>query len=168
MKRPRISSISILIMLFCWTSSHAQRSIEGVWQVSRIDREYSLDSIASPLPSQIIFTKSHYSIVWMPGSKAMRAFDKRWEPTEEEKLRRYEEIVVNTGSYTIDGDQLKIEPVVSRVPEFMGGFIIYEYRWSADKLVLTFIDEETFDGVTAPWVETRGGREHLTLVRVTD
>ena len=146
----------------------ADNAIQGVWKVSKIEREYSSEINTSPQPSQIIFTNSHYSIVWMPVDRGMRAFDTRWEPTDEEKLQRYGEIVVNTGTFLLNGSRLRIRPIVARVPEFMGGYIDYEIHWSGENLVLTFMDEITFDGVRAPWVEPRGGREHLTLVRRAD
>lgn len=146
----------------------AENSIKGVWRVSDIAREYNDQSISQPLPSQIIFTNRHYSIVWMPSEEAIPAFATRWQPTDEEKLQRFGEIVVNSGTYSLNGSELRIEPVVARFAEFMGGYIDYQLSWAGDDLVLTFMDEVTFDGVRAPWVAPRRGKEHLTLVRKED
>jgi hypothetical protein len=166
------------IVLFCLASLscfgfspsvvQAENSIKGVWRVSDITREYNDQSISDPLPSQIIFTNGHYSIVWMPLKEAIPAFETRWQPTEEEKLQRFDEIVVNSGTYSLDGSDLRIEPVVARFAEFIGGYIDYQVTWVGDDLVLTFMDEATFDGVRAPWVAPRRGKEHLTLVRKED
>jgi hypothetical protein len=146
----------------------AEESINGIWRVVKIDREHSASVNDSPEPSQIIFTNSHYSIVWTTVDEGLRAFETRWEPTDQEKLRRYGEIVVNTGSYSIEGSRLRIVPIVARVPEFMGGYIDYEISWEGVDLVLTFMDEVTYDGVQAPWVAPRGGKEHLVLTKVED
>jgi len=151
-------------------------AVVGVWKVVEIVNDQwtpeadprMLRPTKAPLPSQIIFTKSHYSTVWMPGTEALRAFAERWNATDEEKIRRYGEITVNTGTYSIEGDRIVIHPVVSRVPEFMGGTMVYGYKWSGERLVLTFLDEKTFDGVPAPWVEKSSGVMHLVLERVTD
>jgi hypothetical protein len=116
----------------------AENSIKGVWRVSDIAREYNDQSISEPLPSQIIFTNLHYSIVWMPGEEAIPAFATRWQPTDEEKMQSFGEIVVNSGTYSLNGSELRIK------------------------------DEVTFDGVRAPWVAPRRGKEHLTLVRKED
>jgi hypothetical protein len=147
---------------------HAQNSIEGVWRVSDISREYNDQSISDPLPSQIIFTNSHYSMVWMPIKEAIPAFETRWQPTDEEKLQRFVEIVVNSGTYSLSGSDLRIKPVVARFAEFIGGYIDYRVTWVGDDLILTLIDEVTFDGVRAPWVAQRRDKEHLTLVRKED
>ena len=159
-----------LLGIFGFSSGavHAQNSIEGVWRVSDISREYNDQSISDPLPSQIIFTNRHYSIVWMPSEEAIPAFATRWQPTDEEKLQRFGEIVVNSGTYSLDGSELRIEPVVARFAEFMGGYIDYQLSWVGDDLVLTFMDEVTFDGIRAPWAAPRRGKEHLTLVRKED
>ena len=146
----------------------AENSIKGVWRVSDIAREYNDQSISEPLPSQIIFTNLHYSIVWMPGEEAIPAFATRWQPTDEEKMQSFGEIVVNSGTYSLNGSELRIKPVVARFAEFMGGYIDYQLSWAGDDLVLTFMDEVTFDGVRAPWVAPRRGKEHLTLVRKED
>ena len=159
-----------LLSYFGMSSSavQAENSIKGVWRVSDIAREYNDQSISDPLPSQIIFTNRHYSIVWMPRRDAIPAFETRWQPTDEEKLQRFGEIVVNSGTYSLDGAELRIKPVVARYAEFMGGYIDYQVTWAGDDLVLTFMDEVTFDGVRAPWVASRRGKEHLTLVRKED
>jgi hypothetical protein len=163
-----LSLILSTLLAFGSSLAFADQTIQGVWRIARIDRDYNSESNSDPLPSQIIFTNSHYSIVWMPGDEAMRAFKTRWEPTDNEKLQRFSEIVVNTGSYELDESRLRIEPVVARMPEFIGGYIDYEVQWSEGSMVLTFVDEVTFDDVRAPWVASRGVFEHLTLVRVKD
>ncbi len=157
-----------LVLHFVPETAYSDNTINGVWRVAKIDREHSSSVNESPEPSQIIFTNSHYSIVWTSADEGIRAFETRWEPTDQEKLQRYGEIVVNTGTYSIDGSRLRIVPVVARVPEFMGGYIDYEVSWDGANLVLTFMDEVTFDGVRAPWVAPRGGKEHLVLTRVED
>jgi len=173
-------ALPVVFFCLCATAVAAEpstgRSIVGVWKVVEIANDQwtpaadprVLKPNKDPLPSQVIFTKSHYSLVWMPGTEAMKAFAERWNATDAEKIRRYGEITVNTGTYSIEGERIVIRPVVSRVPEFMGGKLVYGYAWSGERLVLTFLDEETFDGVPAPWVEKSSGVMHLTLERVAD
>lgn len=168
----------LLLPLLAWSAEPktVSKPIMGVWKVVRIDVEddpagvpYSggLESNPDPLPSQFIFTRSHYSIVWMGGKQAMRSFAKRWHPTDEEKLQRFAEVGMNTGTYTVDESRITVYPVVARVPEYMGGHMSYEYSWSGENLVLTFNDEFTFDEVPAPWMESNV-RIRLTLAPVQD
>ena len=154
-------------------------SIIGVWKVVHIENESDtppgrtaaaahIRTNDDPLPSQIIFTGQHYSMVWMPGSDALQSFAKRWQPTDEEKLRRFGEVTMNTGTWTFEGGLIKAQPAVARVPEFMGGYMTYGYAWSGERLVLTLMDEYTFDGVRAPWANESSGKIHLTLARLED
>ena len=95
----------------------------------------------------------------------MRQFTTRWVPTEEEMIKRYGEIVVNSGTYTIDGEFLVLRPTVSRVPEFMGGVLYYEYAIEEDRLILSSYDEYSYDGVQTPGAE-QGNTVKLTLEKV--
>ena len=52
--------------------------------------------------------------------------------------------------------------------EFMGGHMTYAYQWSGKNLILTLMDEYTYDGVQAPWMSESRGRIHLTLARIED
>jgi hypothetical protein len=144
--------------------------LEGVWEVRELEFTSSDGTRINenPLPGQAMFSSAHYSLVWMPGDTAMRQFEARWTPTNAEKVRRYSEIVVNSGRYVRQGSTLTLWPSVSRVPEFMdGGRLLYEYRRSADTLWLTSLDEYSYDGVQAPWAAA-DDRVTLKLVRVED
>ena len=146
----------------------ADNSFEGVWEISKIVRDYGAASNTDPLPSLMIFTSSHYSFVWLPGQTAIEAFETRWQPTDQEKRQRFGELVVNTGSYEARDQKLRVTPTIARMPEFMGGLMVYGYEWSGENLVLTLLEEYTFDGISAPWVEESGGKMHLTLSRIAD
>jgi hypothetical protein len=146
----------------------AEDSVEGVWQVSRIDRDFRADPNLNPEPNMFIFTEKHYSIVVTFTDSAMRAYSKRWVPTDDEILKRFREVVVNSGTYKIEGSELRTYPMAARDPEFIGGVAIYRVSWSNEDLVLTYMDEYSFDDVQHPTVETSGGRLHLTLTRISE
>ena len=162
-------SLMVLLLIAGCDSSTNQKenTIEGVWRISQIAIDGS-EPNNDPLPSQIIFTENHYSIVWMPGIEAMRAFNEPWKPTDSEILQRFWEVTVNTGWYEVADNKIRTEPVIARFPEFMGGYMIYDYRWSDSELILTLVDEYSFDGAQQPWVAQSGGQKHLTLIRVSD
>jgi hypothetical protein len=165
-----VLSLTILLPIAGCNTSVEQNnnSIEGVWRISQITRDFEAEANNDPLPSQLIFTKNHYSIVWMPGKDAMRAFDEPWKPTDSEILQRFWEVTVNTGRYEVSGTQIRTEPVIARFPEFMGGYMIYDFKWSGSDLILTLVDEYTFDGVQNPWAAEVSGQQHITLTRVSD
>ena len=137
----------------------------GVWQVKEVARQGGSDPLSDkPLPSIIIFTPRHYSMVWVFDTEPPRSFAERWTPTDAEKIERFDSLVVNSGTYEVEGNRLTAHPIVARIPEFVGGKLICEYHVENDTMQLKFIDEYSYDGVQAPWVATGG--LILTLVRV--
>jgi hypothetical protein len=46
--------------------------------------------------------------------------------------------------------------------------MIYEYKWVDRELVLTMMEEYSYDGVPAPWTQDASGKVHVTLTRVDD
>ena len=139
------------------------KGVVGVWKVRNVARQGRSEPIADrPFPNLILFTARHYSMVWAFGTE-QRPFATRWNPTDAEKIERFDSLVVNSGTYEIEGNTLTAHPVVARIPDFMGGKLICEYRIENDTMTLKFVDEYSFDGVQAPWV--KGGGLVLTLVR---
>lgn len=172
-------SVAMALPAFGFGRDPKPNPIIGVWKVVEIATDYvtapdigpktsQVEPNEHPLPSQIIFTRSHYSMIWMPGNKAMKAFATRWQPTDAEKIRRFGEIVVNTGTYEVSDGRITVHPGIARVPEFMGGRMDYDYRFSGTRMILTLMDEYTFDGVRAPWADKSRGRIHLVLIRQAD
>ena len=140
------------------TASHA---IHGAWQVKEIARQNAARSHSEqPLPSVFIFTEHHYSMMWLPSVESQHSFAERWNPTDEEKIARFNSLIVNAGSYEIKGSTLTAHPVVARMPDFVGGSLTCEVRIEKNTMWLKFVDEYSFDGVQAPWVKEGG----LTLI----
>lgn len=144
----------------------AASDIEAVWRIRSIaTADGTGPVIRDPLPSVFIFADGYYSTMWMPGTEARRAYAERWRPTDAEKLARYDALVSSSGTFTVRGSTLTTYPIVARVPEFMGGKLVYELRREGDELRLTLIDEYSHDGVRAPWAAAGRGLV-LTLVPV--
>lgn len=140
------------------------KEIAGVWQVKEITRQGSSAPVTvKSVPSLVIFARSHYSMVWVFGAEDQKVFAKRWQPTDAEKIRRFDSLVVNSGTYELEGNTLIAHPVVARIPDFVGGKLVCEYHIEKDTMTLKFLDEYSFDGVQAPWVASGG--LVLTLVR---
>jgi len=169
----KLSRMALLLMTTVFIActpikKDTRNSIVGVWNIIAIDNDDEPTTNKEPLPSQIIFTRRHYTIVRMFGEDPIRAFAVRWHPTDEEKLKRFGEVGVNTGTYEVHDDVIRVYPRIARMAEFMGGHMTYAYQWSGKSLILTLIDEYTYDGVQAPWMSESRGRIHLTLARLED
>lgn len=142
------------------------KDVVGVWEVKEIALQNGSGPTADkPFPNIIMFTRHHYSMMWVLGAEPQRSFAERWNPTDAEKIERFDALVVNSGTYEIKGSTLTAHPIVARIPEFVGGTLICEYHLENDTMRLTFVDEYSYDGVQAPWVAS-GKRLMLTLVRI--
>jgi hypothetical protein len=118
----------------------------------------------NPQPSVFIFGERHYSMVWIPGAEPRLDFADTWNPTDSEKVHSYDSLVVNSGTYALTESTLTTNPIAARVPGFMGGRAVYEYRRAGDRLWLTMVEEHSHNGIGNPFLDDH--RVPLRLVRV--
>jgi hypothetical protein len=151
------------------TSGHqslSPNSMEGVWQITEIttvNRDGKTRN-SEPQPGLFIFTRSYYSAVWTPSTGPRPPYADRWRPTDEEKVKAYDSIVVNTGTYELTETELITRPIIARVPGFGGGTATYKYKLDGDDLFLEMVEEYSGDGIRATWLDRT--RFPLKLVRV--
>lgn len=119
----------------------------GVWSVT--ERTTGVDEPETVSPAQpglYIFTKGHYSAVFVTGIEARKASRTSFEPSDEEKVAQHETIIVNAGTYTIDGDVITFKPIVAKIPEFMGGESRSKFDIKDDVLSFKTISLKAADG----------------------
>jgi len=116
----------------------ARKPIEGVWKVTEIVvTGADASNVPNPQPSLVIFTATHYSMMYVTDSQARKPF-KAEDPTNAEKIAAFDSFVANTGTYDLSGTTLTIRPVVARNPGFMaGGFDKYQFRIDGSTMTLT-------------------------------
>ena len=157
-----------LAMAACQTSAPDTRGpLEGVWRIveeSRIRSDGETKN-SEPQPNLYIFTDHHYSAVLVLGNEPRSFFAEAFRPTDAEKIAAFDSIVVNSGTYELTDSTMTTHPIVSRMPNFMGGgSASYEYAVENDTLWLTLVDEYSREGVRHPlFPETRISRR---LIRV--
>jgi hypothetical protein len=102
-------------------------------------------------------------MMWIPGREPRRGSAKTWFPTYDEKVRDFETIIVNSGTYDLTDTTLTIRPAIAKTPEYVGGSGVFEYRIEADTLWLDNVDIHSSDGTQDPYVLQY--RSPLKLVR---
>jgi len=137
--------------------------IVGVWAVASLtstDAEGVETVNDNPQPGLYIFTGSHYSVTFVPGSEPREQFAGGiWPmgdaiPTDEEQLTAYARFVSNAGTYAISGSTLTTDPVVAKHPNFMAqGINTYEFSVDGDTLQLTGEQGENTTQVTLTRIE---------------
>lgn len=132
------------------TEAPMQTSIEGAWKVT----ERSLKSPdtswtdTNPQPSLYIFSKQHYSIMFVPSGSDGTSQPRELvsgdqpvlgsvDPTDAEKLAAFDSIIANSGTYEVSGSTVTTRPTVAKSPNFMsGGSLTFTYELEGDTLQL--------------------------------
>lgn len=134
--------------------------LQGVWSVVRVDP--SDGSVIDPAqPGLYIFAASHYSAVYTPGPDPRVKSATSFVPTTDEMVAQYQTIIVNSGSYEINGSSFTLRPMIAKSPGFVGGYLTGNFSLSGDTLVLRHEHLFDLEGTELPDFE-----EVLTLVRL--
>ena len=110
-----------------------------------------------------IFGRSHYSAVYTLGSEPRPLAATAFDPTSMEVAAQFGSLIVNTGTYEVDGSTVKMRPLVAKSPEFIGGSATMQFQLDGDVLTLTVSAIVAADGSTPP---EGGGGDVMTLRRV--
>jgi hypothetical protein len=114
--------------------------LEGAWVITSWTSPGG-DTNVEPQPGLLVFTKTHYSIMFVPGSELRT----RWtgeEMTDAEMVAAYTTVIANSGRYDVNANELTTRAFVAKNPNYMGD-------WPDNEVTYTFeIDGE--------------GRLHLT------
>ncbi len=133
----------------------------GVWSLTAVNPGNGSPLIEPSQPGLYIFTADYYSAVFAPGPDTRIKSEVSFQPTPEEMVAQYESIIVNTGTYEIDGSTVTFRPIIAKSPGFVGGHQMSTFRVEGDTLVLSQEMLVSVDGVSPP---DFGGS--LTLSRV--
>lgn len=166
MRRPKAALPLVAVLSAVLAAPATASSLVGVWEIEEIRTVGpDLDSInPDPQPSLYIFTSGHYSMIWNP-TRAPRADSATlWHPTDEEKIRNFNTLVINSGTYEVKDSTLVVHPLVAKTPEYVGGRATYLFRLDGDTLRLVLLDTYAHDGTEDK--EIAKYRTTLTLRRI--
>jgi len=132
--------------------------LEGVWLVtSRTTADG--ESVNPGGAGQFIFMDGRYSDVHTtgPGDRPRPATS--WQATDAEKVAQYDTIIVNSGTYEINGSEVTVRPIIAKSPEFVGGSSTSTFSINGDNLTLVGQGIVSVDGVRI------GGGGSITMRR---
>ena len=171
----KILAMSIVCGAVVSAQGNVRRPIEGVWKVTEIVvTGAGASSVSNAQPSLLIFTRTHYSIMYVPGDKP-RTLRKAADPRKaedasaEEKAAAYDSIIANAGTYQLEGSTITIRPIVSKDPNYMGGgFNTYRFRIDGTTLSLTSKSSDLNEriGGTVVASEVPASETRMTLARL--
>jgi hypothetical protein len=136
-------------------------TLQGAWVVTGWELEG--ETVSDPQPGLIVFTETHYSIMYVNGADPRTQYAGE-EITDAEKVPAYNTITANSGRYDVSGNELTTRAYVAKDPNYMGSWpenaLTYAFRLEGEALHLDWPEgwpddrKGTFrkvEGEPAPW-----------------
>ena len=123
--------------------ANADDSLKGGWALtSTKNAEGVVDE--EPLPGLVVFTSTHYSIMYTVGDKPRTLIGDTPEgesPADELVVSAYESIIANSGRYDVEDGNIVTRAYVAKSPDYMSTWPdnaqTYGFSVDGDTLVLT-------------------------------
>ncbi len=164
MSRPYMTLFTALVGLAACTGESTVQTgrLHGAWRLVTMQLiSADQDTVKVPVQESLfVFGGGYYSIAYAFGNERSPTYAERWHPSEGEKAARFSSLIVNAGSYRIDGSDLYGRPLFALAPEFVGGRADFSFQFVADTLELTWQRSVAFDGLEYPSAGT------VTLLRL--
>jgi len=133
----------------------ADDSLMGGWALtSTKNAEGVVDE--EPLPGIVVFTNTHYSIMFTIGDKPRALLGELPEgedPTDAQLVEAYDSLIANSGRYAAEDGKIVTRAYVAKNPDYMAGWpddnaTTYTYSVDGDTLMFTTGDDGPGGGVT--------------------
>ena len=146
----KIATIFIIVLtsaLFSF-SKKKKLSIDGVWSFVEIKTVKSDGSFSSIYPKEgiAIFSNNHYSFCWTSHISKLRT----WQITDSLKLNRFNQSIVNTGTFELKEDVLSTKAIFAMNPMFTNGLAKFKCSFNGDTLLLTGLSVISSDNISHP------------------
>lgn len=113
-----------------------------------------------PKEGQAIFSNKHYSFCWTSHSSSTRS----WQMSDAEKLDRFNQSIINTGTFELKDSILTTNATFGLNPMFSNGVAKFTCSFVGDTLILRGLSVYSSDNVAHP-VYANGSYIVSTLVR---
>ncbi|MBS1735756.1 MAG: hypothetical protein JSS98_04035 [Bacteroidetes bacterium] len=136
MNRYIFAPLILLIILFSTGFiTHGKLKITGVWKIVEVQTVRNGNTVASihPTESQAFFYRNYYSFCWTIHSTPLRS----WNLPDTVKLSRFNQSIVNTGSFELKDSILITKAVFAMHPMFVNGEARFKCSFAGDTLILT-------------------------------
>lgn len=142
----KATAIGVLMILMLATAAQAQ-SIVGVWKVTEETTTGEKGKTrAISQPSLFIFTKGHYSIMWITSDKERPIVDARTVSADELRSIYVDSFVANGGKYDYIRGMLSLWPSVAKSPSFMhgGSYVTHKVKITGKTMTMTSVESQGY------------------------
>jgi hypothetical protein len=136
-----VASSMLLSQPSAKTSDEPVRSLEGVWRIVEVTyTDAAQPPLRNPEPSQIIYTKSHYSFIGI--NQPRTPLERPVSPgklTDAEKIARYEHwfrVTAHSGTYEFKDGVVRTRAVVAKNDAVMQGVEEFQVRGESGLVLL--------------------------------
>jgi hypothetical protein len=162
------SSITIFILAilsFLSFTLSKKITVDGVWTIVEVQTIKSDGSSSKvfPIESHAFFMNKNYSFCWTTQVSKSR----NWAMTDSLKLDRYNQSIVNTGTFELKDSILITKAEFAMNPMFTHGIAKFKCSTKADTLILKGLNVISSDNIQHP-VYKNGAYFVTKLVKIKD
>ena len=143
-----LTSMVLATMISSFTSKKGI-SIEGAWTFVEVKTVKPDGTTISTFPKQslAIFSGRDYSFCWTSHDLKLRS----WQVADSVKLNRFNQSIINTGTFTLKDSTLTTRAVFAMAPMFSdGGVAKFKCYFSGDTLILKGLSVVSSENIAHP------------------
>ena len=139
----KVFALSLLIAVLSVSAFAQSKSIQGVWKIDEMSMTGSdgkAMTMKATQPSMYMFTKTHYSIIYVESDKPRMVMDDYSKATQEQLLSIFvDDFIANAGTYDVKDGKLTVHPMVAKSPSYMkdGTWSTSSMKMSGNTMTLT-------------------------------
>jgi hypothetical protein len=151
-KKVILVCVGLLLLLAPISMSFKSKSeiqIIGAWKILEVKTVKSDGTYSSVFPkeSEVIFMGSYYSLCWTSHDVKLRS----WQVADSVKLSRFNQSIINTGTFTLKDSILTTKTAFAMSPMFSdGGIAKFKCFFSGDTLVLKGLSVVSSENISHP------------------
>jgi len=126
--------VALLLILTLSFKPKDKLAVDGVWKIVEVQTIKSDGAFTSVFPkeSQVIFIHNYYSFCWTSHISNVH----NWQMPDSVKLARFNQSIINTGTYEIRDSTLTTKATFAMNPMFVNGVAKFKCYFNGDTLVL--------------------------------
>lgn len=143
-------SIIVLFIALVFSASAIGQKVEGVWSLTEITTTGDKGTTRQMTqPSMYLFTKKHYSIIYVSSSDPRADMDLAAATADDLRNIFVNSFVANAGTYEIKAGKITMHPMVAKAPSFMKAGTFTTSSVKIDGNMMTLVSESNNNGPTA-------------------
>jgi hypothetical protein len=140
---------SIITTILSSFTSKKKLSIDGAWTFAEVKTVKPNGTTTSIFPKEgvAIFSGNNYSFCWTSHDFKLRG----WQVADSVKLNRFNQSIINTGTFTLKDSILTTKATFAMTPMFSnGGVAKFKCYFSGDTLVLRGLSVVSSENISHP------------------